>query len=250
VCVCLWLCLCLSVSVSLCVCARAARRAGQGSANPQWVWDIPSASPFSFFSLFLTFFLFFQPRFSPKVRGKRLWIPCPPTPTWTSLLMAPLVSNPCESIFFLGRAGAPYPTAPKVNTSQSRREPPSSQVLCFGGTGPIHTPLIKHLPPPVSTRKNPTVKSTSSCLRTLPALLCLSLLSCKEKSLFISSILFAQSRQALKSLTWNLSSRSQFPKRSQILSLEKQIPQHVRCEYLPSVLQASPSKTVTLSLCS
>lgn len=76
----------------------------------------------------------------------------------------------------------PCTTAPKMHTFQSWRAPPRSQVLCFGGTGPIHTPLIKHLPPPVPTKKNPTVKSTSSSLRPLSALLCLSLLSRKGKS--------------------------------------------------------------------
>lgn len=179
--------MCLSVALSLsvlsvCVCVHVQQEEQGKEVQILSVCETFQVPPPSlFFSLFLTFFLLFQPHFSPKVRGKRLWISHPPTPARTNLLMAPLVSNPCESVFSLGGTGAPCTTAPKMNTSQSRRAPPHSQVLCFGGTGPIHSPLIKHLPPPVPRRKNPTVKSTSSSLRPLSALLCLSLLSVRRK---------------------------------------------------------------------
>lgn len=174
--------ICVSVCFCLCACACTGRRAGQGNTNPLCVQDIPRASsPFSFSSFFLTFFLLFQPHFFPQSQREKAIDSLPSHPNPDNL-DGTFGSKPLQ-IYLLLR-GSRWPlhhrseTAPFPGPEGTSR----SQALCFAGTGPIHTPLIKHLLPPVAIRKNPTAKANSQLLEDCH---CLSLLSC-TKSLLVS----------------------------------------------------------------
>lgn len=96
--------------------------------------------------------------------------------------MAPLVSKPLQIYLLLRGSRWPLHHRSETEPFPGPEGTSRSQALCFAGTGPIHSPLIKHLLPPVATRKNPTVKANSQLLEDCH---CLSFLSCK-KSLFVS----------------------------------------------------------------
>lgn len=91
-----------------------------------------------------------------------------------------------------------------------------------GDTGPLHAPLSKHFPPPVSRRKNPHLKPTSSALVIfrpfLASLLCHYFLVRRHFLRRLPRVLSTQSCQVLESLTLSLSLTNQLPTRPGILT--------------------------------
>lgn len=156
------------------------------------------ASAFSFSCLFLT--LSFPCLFPPQSPREKAGDTVPP-PQPRRPVMVP--SSPCTRVL-------------------SQCEPPALQDPWFGDTGPLHTSLSKHLLPPVSRRKSPDLKPTSSALVIfrpfLASLLHHYFLVGRQFLRRLPRVLSTQSCQVLESLTLSLSLMNHLPTRPGILT--------------------------------
>lgn len=89
----------------------------------------------------------------PSKPEKTLWMPCrlpspQRAPSW----------QPSWIHFLLGGAECLHPWAPMHTLPRFSRNIPVLKKFCGLGPGPIHTPLVKHLLPLVSRRKNPNFR--------------------------------------------------------------------------------------------
>lgn len=198
---CLSVCACMCPSAYLCLLVCLCAFTGRSQTRkhkPSACADIPSGFRLLFFLPLstLSFPCLFPPQSPREKAGDTVPPPQPRRP-----VMVP--SSPCTRVL-------------------SQCEPPALQDPWFGDTGPLHTSLSKHLLPPVSRRKSPDLKPTSSALVIfrpfLASLLHHYFLVGRQFLRRLPRVLSTQSCQVLESLTLSLSLMNHLPTRPGILT--------------------------------
>lgn len=197
---CLSVCACMCPSAYLCLLVCLCAFIGRSQTRkhkPSACADIPSGFRLLFF-LPLSYTLLPLPLPSPESKGKG----------WRHGATSPAQAA-CDGALIRCRV-------------LSQCEPPALQDPWFGDTGPLHTSLSKHLLPPVSRRKSPDLKPTSSALVIfrpfLASLLHHYFLVGRQFLRRLPRVLSTQSCQVLESLTLSLSLMNHLPTRPGILT--------------------------------